>query len=398
MDLEPEKFTSNPLSAFTLIRTLTSDTLLIGNKLQSTIDGYTESVDKYTPQYQDLMAAADGLTHLQETYNLKTSDLAQGIVDGKKFCDGLNAYELYEIGQQLLLSNRFSRSIEYLRRALKKSVIDQDSETKPTEILLAIFEASIKSGDIKTATRTIDEIIYLEPGNKRMLLIKENLMKKRAPDELKFEKEHTDDFETALTRSVCSGKLTKSPKELSKLHCRLVIRNGFSRLAPFKLEEANLVPYIVVFHDVIFEKEIQKLRSMAGPTLYQSETNNPDGKVVLKTEIRISKVTWFRDYEDVVVERISKRTEEMTGLTRKTAEPLQIQQYGIGGFYKCHYDVRPLLPGEFMENGERIATTLFYVNRSFVVVLAKFLIHLTAFRCRERWINSFSIPQIENSS
>lgn len=48
-----------------------------------------------------------------------------------------------------------------------------------------------------------------------------------------------------------------------------------------------------------------------------------------------------------------------------TAEELQIINYGIGGFYKAHYDFSTNLEDHFFHNlgiGNRIATTLFYVR------------------------------------
>lgn len=53
---------------------------------------------------------------------------------------------------------------------------------------------------------------------------------------------------------------------------------------------------------------------------------------------RISKSAWLKDHEDEVIERISKRVEDMTGLTTSTAEELQVVNYGIGGHYEPHFD------------------------------------------------------------
>lgn len=53
----------------------------------------------------------------------------------------------------------------------------------------------------------------------------------------------------------------------------------------------------------------------------------------------------------------------MTDLSMKSAEALQIVNYGIGGFYNLHYDFG--LPDDTsLESGglgNRIATILFYV-------------------------------------
>lgn len=54
----------------------------------------------------------------------------------------------------------------------------------------------------------------------------------------------------------------------------------------------------------------------------------------------------------------------MTGLSQKTAEPLQTQNYGIGGHYSSHWDFYEKSEKPVQENGNRIATVLFYVRIS----------------------------------
>lgn len=54
----------------------------------------------------------------------------------------------------------------------------------------------------------------------------------------------------------------------------------------------------------------------------------------------------------------------MTGLSQKTAEALQAQNYGIGGHYSSHWDFYQKTEKTVEENGNRIATALFYVRCS----------------------------------
>lgn len=55
-------------------------------------------------------------------------------------------------------------------------------------------------------------------------------------------------------------------------------------------------------------------------------------------DYRISKSAWLKEHDDVVVEKVAKRVEAMTGLTTETAEELQVVNYGVGGHYDPHYD------------------------------------------------------------
>ena len=53
---------------------------------------------------------------------------------------------------------------------------------------------------------------------------------------------------------------------------------------------------------------------------------------------RISKSAWLKEEEDPVVATLGLRVQDMTGLTVKTAEELQVVNYGIGGHYDPHFD------------------------------------------------------------
>lgn len=53
---------------------------------------------------------------------------------------------------------------------------------------------------------------------------------------------------------------------------------------------------------------------------------------------RISKSAWLKEEEHEAVARVSRRIEDMTGLSTSTAEELQVVNYGIGGHYEPHYD------------------------------------------------------------
>lgn len=64
----------------------------------------------------------------------------------------------------------------------------------------------------------------------------------------------------------CRGELKKSPKVQAQLKCKYVTNNSqFLKIAPLKLEEAHLKPYIVIYHDVIYDSEIEVIKTLAKP-------------------------------------------------------------------------------------------------------------------------------------
>lgn len=73
-------------------------------------------------------------------------------------------------------------------------------------------------------------------------------------------------YEERLYEAVCRGDITPTPKQLAPLRCRYLTNNlPFLKIAPFKLEEVALEPYIVVYHDVMSDKEIEIVKELSQP-------------------------------------------------------------------------------------------------------------------------------------
>lgn len=86
-------------------------------------------------------------------------------------------------------------------------------------------------------------------------------------------------------------------------------------------------------------------------------------KKASKSDIRSSKSAWIYEGEQPVVDKLSKRIAAVTGLSKSTAEGLQVVNYGVGGHYKPHFDFHKKHgSNNTFINGNRLATVLIYVN------------------------------------
>ncbi|XP_033220557.1 prolyl 4-hydroxylase subunit alpha-1-like isoform X2 [Belonocnema kinseyi] len=172
--------------------------------------------------------------------------------------------------------------------------------------------------------------------------------------------------------SLCDGEILLPMDIQKQLKCRFVDRGiPFLRIVPFKEEEIVLDPRIVVYHDVIYEGEIELLQKLAKPKLKVAQVLNFDedeGSLEKTTPDRVGQIAWIEDYENKLVNILNRRVEHMTGLTANSVEPLQIGYYEIGGHYLPHYD---FIEKEYLDSvtyfqrrgiGNRIATVLFYLN------------------------------------
>jgi hypothetical protein len=74
------------------------------------------------------------------------------------------------------------------------------------------------------------------------------------------------------------------------------------------MEEADLSANLVLFHDVIYDSEIELLKNASKSrfirgTIYAAGTNTH------KTDRRIAKVAWLKEVAVDVLDRISRRVE-----------------------------------------------------------------------------------------
>ena len=358
-------YVSNPLNAFLLVKRTTLDSKLIKQQLLKTSAEFLDKVSDLTSSQSELTGTVTGLARLQETYGLKSDDLAKGIIDGVKYRDELTSQDLYDLGSELLNADKTDLAIEYLNLALEK-VKEYPEKYIELMTLSRLSDAYNRTNEYEEAILVIDEFQELDPSNKihrkdreiyQQLLIKQL--------ELEDDEEYDEllNKELDLYRSVCSGIERQDVTELSQLHCRFVSNSFFSKLARFKIEEASLDPYIVLFIDVVSETEIEELKQISKLKFTTAKIGKDDTTNVVK---RLAKVAWYADEDNEIVARLSRRVEDMTGLTTTTAEFLQVQNYGIGGHYQPHYDFIPTFGNELVEDsfdhGNRLATVLFYVS------------------------------------
>lgn len=64
---------------------------------------------------------------------------------------------------------------------------------------------------------------------------------------------------------LCRGEVGQEPQLVAQLKCRYLTNKPFLKIAPLKLEQASLKPNLVVFHDVIYDNEIDVIQKLSKP-------------------------------------------------------------------------------------------------------------------------------------
>uniref|UniRef100_A0A182VPQ0 procollagen-proline 4-dioxygenase n=1 Tax=Anopheles minimus TaxID=112268 RepID=A0A182VPQ0_9DIPT len=357
------EYTSNPMSAFLLVNRLVNDwerirvfmELDVGVKLQNNTE---------MPTSEDVVGVAEGLARLQDMYQLNTKDMASGKLLGRKIGRQLKTAECYEIGNKLTTATNYRYAVSWLREALRLWTSESPGISK-VEIMNSLSYALSQQGEYEEALELTKKVLKMQPDNQRALKSKEPLEKW-----IVYKQEYglpppVPDADYKNYPSLCRGDYQRSNKEIAKLRCRYEHkRTMFLRIAPLKMEELSHDPFIVVYHEVLHDKEIAMVLDIAKPLLQRSMVGDDVSKKISKT--RTSNNGWLDDVMHPIVRRITRRTEDMTDLAMSAAEQLQVGNYGVGGHYLPHHDYA--VPEEGKEaypavgKGNRIATVMYYLS------------------------------------
>ncbi|XP_058444730.1 prolyl 4-hydroxylase subunit alpha-1-like [Malaya genurostris] len=388
-------YLSNPVNAFLLTKRLTTDWREVESLMSYDVGAdFLENVTNYRdvlkfPSDEDLNGAAVALMRLQDTYNLDTASVARGELNGVQYSTEMSAGDCFELGRQTYLNGDYYHTMLWMREAMDRLSQEVNRTTTKADVLEYLAFSTFKQGNMQTALLMTNELLELVPNHERAVgnkayyekeLQKEASQKALRGDDgsedvpvdttIQFRTDSGpnvyDSSERKLYEQLCRGEANRSVADTSRLTCRYVTnKSAFLRIAPLKLEEAHLKPYIVIYHDVMSDKEIDVMKRLAKPRFRRATVQNYKTGELEVANYRISKSAWLKDEEHPYVKTIGQRVEDMTDLAMSTAEELQVVNYGIGGHYEPHFDfARREEKNAFksLGTGNRIATVLFYMS------------------------------------
>nr|XP_019552005.2 prolyl 4-hydroxylase subunit alpha-1-like [Aedes albopictus] len=362
---DPISFVSNPINAFLLMKRFVDDYKKIDDLMQMGLDVHLFDDSIKQPSQNDYKGVVEGLGHLQDLYKMKAEDLAQGQMLGQVKARQLASHECYAIGAILSQTKQYDHSIAWLKEALRRWSLESSKSISKFEILDFLSYSLAEDGQYEEALKYTNQLLKLDPKNESTLKKKEVVEQWLKHIEENGPNHRPSKPYRGLYEPLCRGEYQRSPADVANLRCRYESkRSPFLRIAPFRMEEASLDPYIVIYHNAISDKEISTILHISKPLLSRSMVGESFSKEVSKE--RTSQNGWLADHDHEVVKVLSLRTEDMTGLDKRSYESLQVNNYGIGGFYLPHFDwVRTNgteEPYKDMGLGNRIATLMYYLS------------------------------------
>ncbi|CAF3748838.1 unnamed protein product [Rotaria sordida] len=389
----------NPVNAYLFIKHLTIDWNNIEEILPT--DFAKDITHKWLfPTFEDYTGSAMGLMRLQDTYKLNTSQLANGDLSSKFKSKRLSALECYDLGRVAYTNGDFYHTLMWMQEALDHL----DTETNNTsinkiDILDHLAYATSQQGNVEHALAITKEILtigtpdHIRANNNKFyyesIINNRTLAKQKRKDDtdinestnlklistisniknytINNERSNDDLEEQELYEKLCRQNGAQlSPKHQAKLFCRYRHNNHpYLILQPVKEEKLLEKPAIYLYHDIMSDSHIEKLKSLASPRLQRAVVRDSTTNTFKPADYRVCKSAWLRNEDSPIVARLSRLIEAVTDLSMITAEDLQIANYGVGGHYEPHFDFARKIENDAFSGlsaGNRIATWLTYMS------------------------------------
>ncbi|KAH8239072.1 hypothetical protein KR032_000458 [Drosophila birchii] len=355
---ERETFVSDPLIAFGLIRRLNQDWPKLQNYSKESVGlvhlNAMKEILTRAPDDHDMNETLKGIHRIETIYDLQAKDIAKGLLRSKQFNYTLTSRDCLVLAQNKFENGNYHRSLRWFQAALEHKTNGNDSEDKAFEAFArAVIKRTLSLSNQPLGNETLQQLV--KKKFKTPKHIEEFISSKIKL--LDMENSHsTDTTKTAPPTAHNIGCRGLFPKRINRLVCRYnSTTTPFLKLAPLKMEQISLDPYIVIYHKVISNKEIEDLKGEI-----KEKMNNGWAD---KTEV-ISKVYWTKN-ESAIRERINHRITDMTGFNVQEFPGLQLANYGVGGNFRPHHDyfskrVLFLMPDDSL--GDRIGSLVIYAG------------------------------------
>ncbi|XP_016955200.1 prolyl 4-hydroxylase subunit alpha-2 [Drosophila biarmipes] len=267
-----EKYVGNPLNAFSLVRRTHQDLPKWHNYSQQLVgmeELYAlEEILAKAPNEKDMENSLREMHRLEKIYDLEATDLARGRVQNKQYDINITIRDCIVLGEHKLQEGDYKRASMWFRMALKHEP-EENAEIinnilgDPTDSLNMQYADSmiifgmIKSNPsltIQKAREISHEALNQSTPEDVKYLINEllNQTDQEIVSEMNVNRTAPTNYELG-----CRGRFSRRNNLVCSYNFN---KTEFLRIAPLKQEVINVDPHIVIYHKVISDEEIARLK------------------------------------------------------------------------------------------------------------------------------------------
>ncbi|XP_022444457.1 prolyl 4-hydroxylase subunit alpha-2 isoform X7 [Delphinapterus leucas] len=326
---DPEGYLSHPVNAYKLVKRLNTDWPALEDLvLQNSAAGFIANLSvqrQFFPTDEDETGAAKALMRLQDTYKLDPDTISKGELPGTKYQAVLSVDDCFGMGRSAYNEGDYYHTVLWMEQVLKQLDAGEEATTSKAQVLDYLSYAVFQLGDLHRALELTRRLLSLDPSHER-----------------------------------AGGNLRYFERLLEEEREKMLLNHTEAELAPQEGIYERPVDYLP-------ERDIYEslCRGEGVKLLARATVRDPKTGVLTVASYRVSKSSWLEEDDDPVVARVNLRMQHITGLTVKTAELLQVANYGMGGQYEPHFDFSRKDEQDAFKRlgtGNRVATFLNYMS------------------------------------
>ncbi|XP_001972834.3 prolyl 4-hydroxylase subunit alpha-1 [Drosophila erecta] len=349
----PREFVAHPLNAFSLIRRLhedwTQSELLMLNQVGlEHLESIKNVLDEAQPTDMDLNDAINGIIALQQFYNLQPGDIANGLLLGQQYNASLSTLDCQALANACMNTNFDKYALNWYKTAVEHYNDDRDGQVyrevfgfKLPDLYINYTSALISKGFEGTAWNLLRDVSDIDATLWSLRKAVYDVRKIGIPDPT---------FPITPWIDVAGCQRVWPTRQHQSCHYEKNT-SDFLRIAPLKVETLSVKPHIVLYHDVIYDSEISKVKNISLPSLRSPSR-------ILRAEDHNLKLAKIREDPR---SPLSLRIKDMTGEDVEEDTDLQIENYGICGFRFYHNDNLES-QDQTAKLGDRLTSILFFMN------------------------------------
>nr|NP_649045.2 uncharacterized protein Dmel_CG18231 [Drosophila melanogaster]AAF49253.3 uncharacterized protein Dmel_CG18231 [Drosophila melanogaster] len=312
-----EKYVGNPINAFSLVRRTHQDLPKWHNYSQQIVGMEElfalEEIIAKVPDKKDMAYSLGEMHRIEQIYDLEAIELARGRIQGKQYDFRPSIRDCVALGEHKFKREDYQRASMWFRVAIKHEpegnaeIINSILGDPKVNLYTLYAKSMLIFGMIKSnPSMTIAEAkkISYEALNKASLADIKSLLNEllsQTDDEIVYEmnvnKTKPSDYEIG-----CRGQFLRRRNHVCTYNFTIT---EFLKLAPLKQEVLNWDPYIVIYHDVLNDDEIDKLKNHLNDT--DAVEVNPIEKRIFQRINELTRLS-FEHSDQQIVSKNGPRT------------------------------------------------------------------------------------------
>jgi len=329
-----------------------------------------KSKHRKLPTEEDLKAAAKAINKLQDVYSIEPDKLVMGNIGDISTGAELSLGDTYYLARMAAVNNNPGIATSLAEQAIVQATAAQNSSLSD--------RPSVQVQSMRQLLAQQRKKVQHSTGKETFPL---GLIPPKTNDRAKM----TTEQDKKNFHALCRGQDILPARYRKHLNCFYSTRNDpYFTIHPVAVEVIHKEPHeVLVFHHILSDKESDTIRDLTHKIMKQSAI----GQDKTVSDLRLSENAWIEDGKHPLVDKISQRTNWVTGLQtskifdrhgegkKEEYEYLQLARYGIGGYYDAHQDplfvykdhnyiarsVEATGPASY-NTGDRMSTLMFYLS------------------------------------